>query len=241
VALGVRAEAAGLLAFSSNKAGQFGVPWTGFIAQPSLGILASQMVQSAAEHYIPYQPAMAPYVDPAEADGRWTKLQTWYAAFGHFWLGTGPFYVQQISWEPKALTLARYSAFPDLAGRWDAFAAAAQPQLLINHSSGAPGSYFSVTGTGFPPDSTASIVANNTILGQTTVDSSGGVAFTLTTEEADPGLYHLRVSVNPAAGLQFTLDEAAPMQPRVGETPLVEVPEGLVPHLVYLPLVVKNY
>jgi hypothetical protein len=198
------------------------------------------MNQSTSEHYIPYAPTMGMYVSQVEADARWAALQAWYTARHHFWLGTGPFYVQQVSYEQKSLTLAHFDDYPDAAGRWDAFAAPAQPEIVINHTSGAPGSFFNVTVTGFPPDSLATIVANNHILDQQMVESSGTISFTLSTDGADPGVYHLRVSVNPAAGVQFTLDEAQPFRPREGELPIIVVPGGLITYYIHLPLVIRN-
>jgi len=236
----IRAEAAGQLAFSADKADQIGVEWANYIAGPSLGILENWMNQSANEHYIPYQPTLGAYITQAEADARWANLQAWYAARGHFWLGTGPFYLAAADWDAKTLTLDRYAAFPDPAGKWDAFATPLPPHIVINHEGGAPGSYFNVTGSGFPPDSKVFIVANGRLLGEVMSDSSGGVAFTLATDQADPGKYHVRVSVNPVAGIAFNLDPDLPLQPREGELPLVVVPAGLIPHNVYLPLVVRN-
>jgi peptide/nickel transport system substrate-binding protein len=236
----IRAEAARQLAFSAQKANQMGVEWTNYIAGPSLGILENWMNQSANEHYIPYQPTLGAYITQAEADARWANLQAWYAARGHFWLGTGPFYLAAADWDAKTLTLERYTAFPDPAGKWDAFAAPLPPYIVINHEGGAPGSYFNVTGSGFPPDSKAFIVANGRLLGEVTSNSSGEVAFTLATDQADPGEYHVRVSVNPVAGIAFNLDPDLPLQPREGELPLVVVPAGLIPHNVYLPLIARN-
>jgi len=241
LATGIRAEAAGELALSADKAGQLGVEWMSFVGGDSLVILEDWMDLSAVQHYIPYAATLGAYVTQAEADARWAALQAWYTARGHFWLGTGPFYVDQVSLDPKALTLAHYAAFPDLAGRWDAFAAGAQPQIAINHTTGAPGSYFNVTGTGFPPDETAFIVVNGQLLDDLPVDAGGAISFTLTTGAADPGVYHVRVSVNPAAGVQFTLDETEPVQPREGDFPLVIVPDGLITYYAYLPIVVRNH
>lgn len=130
--------------------------------------------------------------------------------------------------------------FPDLAGEWDAFVAPPSPEMQINHDSGAPGSYFNVTGTGFPPDGTASIVVNGHLLDELSVDGSGAVSFTLTTEEASAGTYHLRTTVNPSGGVRFVLDPDEPVREKEGDLPLVEVPDGLITHYVYLPLVVKN-
>ncbi|MGC9334175.1 MAG: ABC transporter substrate-binding protein [Anaerolineae bacterium] len=240
VAAGIRAEAAGQLAFSAEKADDSGIEWANYVGGASLDTLESFVALSAAEDYIPYQPTMGAYVTPAEADARWANLQAWYADRGHFWLGTGPFYLASVNPEIPTLTLQRYAAFPDPAGKWDAFVAADQPEVAINYDSGAPGSFFNVTGSGFPPDGTAFVVVNDTLLGSVPVSAGGDVAFTLSTGEADPGGYHLRVSVNPSAGLPFTLDESAPEHSQEGDLPLVDVPDGLTTHYIYLPLVVRS-
>lgn len=75
VGLGVRAEAAGGLAFSADKAGQLGVEWANYLAGPSLGILATHLNAAAVQGYIPYEPALAPYVTGAEVAARWANLQ----------------------------------------------------------------------------------------------------------------------------------------------------------------------
>jgi hypothetical protein len=66
------------------------------------------------------------------------------------------------------------------------------------------------------------------------------LSFTLTTDEADAGVYHVQVRVNPVAGVQFTLDPTAALRPREGDLPLVVVPEGLIRHFIYLPVVLHN-
>ena len=241
LAAAIRAEEAEDLAFSQGKVDSLGVPWADFTYGPSLGILESWMDLSATEDYVPYAPTLGAYVSPAEAATRWSALQAWHYARGHFWLGTGPFSLDSADPDADTLTLLRNPDYPDLAGRWDAFAAAPAPELEINYDSGAPGSYLNVTGSGFPPDSTASIVANDHLLGQVTVDGSGLVAFTLTTDEADEGTYHLRVTVNPSGGLAFVLDADEPEYPREGEYDEVNVPEGLASYQVYLPLVLRSW
>ena len=89
---------------------------------------------------------------------------------------------------------------------------------------------------GLPVD----IVVNGHLLGQVPVDGSGEIAFTLTTDEASEGTYHLRVTVNPSGGLAFVLDESEPERPKVGDLEEIEVPEGLITHPVYLPLVLRS-
>ena len=241
LAAAIRAEEAEDLAFSQGKADSLGVPWADFTHGSSLGILEGWMDLSATEDHIPYAPTLGAYIDAPEADARWANLQAWHAARGHFWLGTGPFSLDSADPDADTLALLHNPAFPDEAGRWDAFAAAPAPDLAINHTSGAPGSYFNVTGSGFPPNGTASIVANEQLLGQVTADGSGQVAFTLTTDEAGEGTYHLRVTVNPSGGLAFVLDAAEPVYPKEGSLQEVEVPEGLVSYQVYLPVVLRSY
>jgi len=233
----MRAEEAGELAFSSDKAQQLGVEWTNFLGGSSLGIMEGWMNQSAGEHYIPYLPTMGTYVDQAEADARWLALQNWYATRHHFWLGTGPFYVEQVSYDPKSLVLAHFDAYPDASGRWDAFAAPAQPELSINHEAGAPGSYFNALGTGFEPGSLALIVVNDHILDQLQVDNSGEISFTLSTDQVAPRIYHVRVSVNPSAGVHFAIDEAEPLWQQEGSLPIVVIPPT---HYFHLPMINKN-
>lgn len=241
LAAGVRAEAAGELAFSRAKADQLGVGWMSYVAGPSLDILEGWMDQSADDGYIPYEPTLGAYVTPAEAGDRWAALQSWYAERGHFWLGTGPFYLASASQANGTAELLHNEDFPDDAGRWDAFVAPPNPEMQINYQSGAPGSYFNVSGTGFPPNDTAAILANNHLLDELSVDGSGAISFTLTTEEASAGTYHLRTTVNPSGGARFVLNLAEPVRPREGDLPLVEVPDGLILHYVYLPLALRNH
>jgi len=114
------------------------------------------------------------------------------------------------------------------------------PALAINYSSGAPGSYFTITGINFPPDDTASIAINGNILGPVPTDSSGGLIFSLkTSPTAGEGLYRVTASVPPSAMTQFTLDAEDDVHPQVGSETVFDVPDGIAYHVVYLPLIVK--
>ena len=67
----------------------------------------------------------------------------------------------------------------------------------------------------------------------------GELAFTLTTGDASPGPYHLRVTVNPSGGLAFEIDASEPVLPKEGDLEEVEVPEGLTYH-IFLPVVLRS-
>jgi peptide/nickel transport system substrate-binding protein len=126
MAAGIRADANKDLAFSATKADTLQVDWMNFISGPSLDILKRYMDLSAVEDYLPYAPTMGLYVTPAEIKTRWANLQAWYAARGHFWLGTGPFYLEAAYPVEGTVTLQRFADFPDPVTKWSGFS---EPKL----------------------------------------------------------------------------------------------------------------
>ncbi len=128
---GLRAEASGQLAFSADKAAALEVEEISFIAGPSLPILKDQLDAAQAEGLIPYAPTLGQYVTPGEAATRYANLQEFYRRYGHFWVGTGPYFLQQ-AWPVEGTILLRhYPAYPDPATRWDRFATAPVPELMV--------------------------------------------------------------------------------------------------------------
>lgn len=120
VALGVRAEAAGDLAFSMDKASSLLIPQANytdiFYANPLYAVLDD----SVADDYIPYLSTLGLYVSPAEAVDRWANLDDWVTnQQGHFWVGSGPYYLDQIG--INTITLAHFDTFPDAPDRWIAY------------------------------------------------------------------------------------------------------------------------
>ncbi len=129
VGLGVRAETAKLATFSTDKAGVLQaenekIEWMSFIAGPSLDILRTELISATAETYIPYAPTMGQYVTAEEAALRYSNTETWYKEQGHFWLGTGPFYLNKVFPIEQTLTLARNVNYKDPADKWSGFGTA---------------------------------------------------------------------------------------------------------------------
>ena len=125
---------------------------------------------------------------------------------------------------PTSITILHYQVIP--------------PALTINYSSGAPGSYFSVTGQHFPPNETAQITVNGQSLGTVQVDNNGDIFFLITTANADEGAYFVTASVNPSATEQFVLDANEPVRPQAGTGDTFDVPAGIaMTKFVYLPAV----
>ena len=111
-------------------------------------------------------------------------------------------------------------------------------ELEINHTTGAPGSFFELTGAGFPIQSNASISINGQHIGTIPVEENGAFTFSLSTPNADAGRYFVTASVNPAATVSFLIETTATVHPKAGEPTIFEVPAGLgFSHTIFIPLV----
>ncbi|MBN2118578.1 MAG: hypothetical protein JW730_18535 [Anaerolineales bacterium] len=120
------AEGAGELAYTEDKADNAQVENTSWVGGPSLEILARYLDQAADESYIPYEPTLGQYITKEEADLRYANLKKWYEDHDHFWVGTGPYYLDRVFTTEKSLVLKNNPDFIDLADRWARFS---EPQL----------------------------------------------------------------------------------------------------------------
>ena len=113
------------------------------------------------------------------------------------------------------------------------------PTLTINHAQGAPGSFFVVQGTAFPPDEALTLTINGyTFTTTVSVDNNGLLTFELDTTQAESGYYTVTASGNKPASVTFVLDLGAPVYPTQGNTLVFVVPGGLaLTHQDYLPVV----
>jgi len=120
------AEAAGELAYTQDKSDKLKIENTSWVGGPSLEILNKYLDQAAGESYIPYAPTLSQYITKEEADQRYANLKKWYADHGHFWVGTGPYYLDKVFTTEKSLVLKQNPDFVDLADRWSQFS---EPKL----------------------------------------------------------------------------------------------------------------
>ncbi len=126
------------------------------------------------------------------------------------------------------------------------------PTLTLNYTSGAPGSFFNVTGSHFATNQTYQVLVNGTHLGQVTTSADGAFGTTLATTQADAGNYFVTVSQN-TTGLyssqpaqteaepvaRFNLDATAPLRARQGSYTQISVPVGIAfTYTGYLPLAI---
>lgn len=123
IAIANLAEANGELAYSADKADSAQIEWTSFIGGPSLEILKAKLDQAAAESYIPYAATLGQYITAEEAAARYANLASWYGAHNHFWVGTGPYYLDKAFLVEKTATLKQFADYPDLSDHWARFGA----------------------------------------------------------------------------------------------------------------------
>lgn len=121
IAIGNLADAAGELAYSADKADANEIEWMSFIGGPSLDILKKHLDQAVEDEYIPFASVLSEYITEAEAAQRYTNLQGWYARQGHFWIGTGPYYLDKVFTTEKTLTLKNNGWYTDPSDRWAQF------------------------------------------------------------------------------------------------------------------------
>ncbi len=132
LAVGNLAEAAGEITYSEDKAALLEVEQMSWVGGPSLEVLAKYLDQAAAESHIPFAPTMSQYVTQEEADLRYANLKKWYEDHGHFWVGTGPYYLDQVFTTEKSLVLKNFADFPDLADRWAQFSEPKRATTLLD-------------------------------------------------------------------------------------------------------------
>jgi hypothetical protein len=152
-----------------------------------------------------------------------------------------------------------YVADPGLALNPAAACPTMVASLSINFTTGKPGSFFTLSGRNYPPNSTAALNINDLDLGTTNIDSAGSFIFVLSTSSADTGGYIVTITANPggtrayesgyttpfATGSNlralFILDNGAPLRPQIDAGILITVPSGIsfTPHTTFLPAVLR--
>lgn len=116
------AEAAGELAYTADKADAKKIEQMSWIGGPSLEILAKHLDASIAAGTVPFPNVLGEYITADQAKERYNNLKGWYTDHGHFWVGTGPYYVDKAYLTEKTITLKNNGWFTDASDRWAKFA-----------------------------------------------------------------------------------------------------------------------
>jgi hypothetical protein len=123
MAMGALADMEGTFAFSADKAEAEStdtqtVEWLSFIGGPSLDALNSMADKGIEEQFIPYANVLADYITPEEAVARYENAKAFYEEYGHFWIGTGPYILEEVFLTEKVATLVYFPDFPDPTDKW---------------------------------------------------------------------------------------------------------------------------
>jgi peptide/nickel transport system substrate-binding protein len=132
MSVGYLADAAGETAFSADKAEELEVEWMNYISGPVLGILSKYADQAFTDSFIPYAPTMGEYVTAEDAAQAYYNYKTWFQNRGHFWIGTGPYFLDSVFPVEKTLTLKHNPFYVDAAGKWDRFADAKVAEVTVD-------------------------------------------------------------------------------------------------------------
>lgn len=132
LSLGIQAEAAKEVAFTTAKATKLKVEHTNYIGGPTLKILEKYLTDSTSKGTIPYAKTLGQYIKADEAATRYKNLAAFYKDRGHFWLGDGPFYLHQVRLTEKIITLRKNQDFPDPANKWLRFAEPQMPTASVS-------------------------------------------------------------------------------------------------------------
>jgi len=132
ISMGNLADGAGELAWSTGKADLIEKEWMSFIGGPSLEILSTHLDQAITDNTIPYAPTMSTYLTAEEATARYAALKAWYTDRGHFWVGTGPYYLDSVDLNGFTAVVKNNPEYPDLADRWSAFGVAPLGEAVLD-------------------------------------------------------------------------------------------------------------
>ena len=141
----------------------------------------------------------------------------------------------------SGVALVPVMGLPTVGFNWQRYAGVYAPAVLdINHTSGAPGSFLTVQGSGFTPETSVNIIVNGLLLGTVEADSDGMLAFQIDSTGADTGTYFLEATGAETGLTQFNLQEDDSVWPAEGEGVVFQLPAGIAVNLVRLPVLIKE-
>jgi peptide/nickel transport system substrate-binding protein len=200
--LGIMAEAAGEATFSTAKSDELQVEYMSMIAGPVIEILANQLTTAQADSYIPYAATMGEFVSAEEITARYANLASWYEEFGHFWIGTGVFYLERAFPVEKTIVLKRFEDHPDAADKWSGFSAPAIADILVDGATrvtiGEEASFDVFVDFAGEPYAIEDISEVKYLL----FDAGGALAESGTAEAVDAGLWQVTLSAETTGALE---------------------------------------
>ena len=202
MALGLLAEAAGDLAFSSDKADANEVEWMSYIAGPSMEIMAGHLEEAAAGGNIPYASTLGDYISADDAAARWENLSAWHEDKGHFWVGLGPFYLEKAFTTEKTVQLVRNENFLDPSSKWEGFDTPMIAEVSIDGPARVAAGDEATFDVLIDFGGDAYAIADIDEVKYLVFDALGELALTGTAEAVEDGLWQITLSAEDTAGLE---------------------------------------
>ena len=135
MALMLRSEAAGTTAFTPDKATANEIEQTNMIAGPSLEALGAELATATEEGFIPYAATLGQYITAEEAAARYANLAEFARRYGHYYIGTGVYFLSGVFPIEGQAVLSHNPNHPDLASRYASFVAPALTVVEIDGES----------------------------------------------------------------------------------------------------------
>jgi peptide/nickel transport system substrate-binding protein len=132
MSLMLRGEGNGGFAFTTDKADTNEIEWTNMIAGPSLEVFANELAAAQEEGFIPYAATLGQFVTAEDAAQAYTNLAEFARRYGHYYLGTGPYFLQGVFPVEGQAILAQNPNHPDATNRWDRFGPPAIADIEID-------------------------------------------------------------------------------------------------------------
>jgi peptide/nickel transport system substrate-binding protein len=199
--LGLMAEEAGLSAFTAAKSDTLEVDRLNYISGPIIEVLKAQLDTASAEGYLPYAATLGEFIGADEAALRYENLAEWFRRRGHFWVGTGPFYLERAFPVEGTVILQRNAAYPDMADKWAGFSAPAIAEVEVDGPGrvtiGSEATYEVFIDFQDAPYPTADIVEVKYLL----FDATGALAEVGAATVVEEGLWEVVLSSDTTGGL----------------------------------------
>ncbi len=132
MAIMLRGEENGGFAFTTDKASSNEIEWTSMVAGPSLEVMATELAAATEEGSIPYAPTLSQYLSEDDIAQAYSNLAEFARRYGHYYLGTGPYFLQGVFPIEGQAILANNPDHPDAANRWDRFGPPAIAEVEID-------------------------------------------------------------------------------------------------------------
>lgn len=135
----------------------------------------------------------------------------------------------------SGVALAPVVGLPTAGFSWQRYASVYTPQTLeINHQSGSPGSFFTISGTNYPSAAMVTISANGVVLGDVAADLDGNLIFLIDSAGAQPGYYHIQAG-SGGPFVQILLDPQDTQWPQEASAAVLSLPADIALQVIFLP------